>query len=155
MMQKIITLITIFFISNSLYSQKASLGLQYTFPSYGISGKLHLNDHNSVQAVFGAFGIVSNFSGRYNYLFDERGKRNVKPFLYGQVGMWRYNSDILSIDESALGFGFGAGLEFDWMDFISENLSTSIEIGYGNVDLLYYDFAVTSFGFGLHYNFGF
>ena len=38
--------------------------------------------------------------------------------------------------------------------FISENLSTSIEIGYGNVDLLNYDFAVTSFGFGLHYNFG-
>ena len=119
MMKKIITLITIFFISNSLYSQKASLGLQY------------------------------------NYIFDERGKRNVKPFLYGQVGMWRYNSDILSIDESALGFGFGAGLEFDWMDFISENLSTSIEIGYGNVDLFYYDFAVTSFGFGLHYNFGY
>ena len=52
-----------------------------------------------------------------------------------------------------MGFGLGAGLEFDWMNFISENISTTIEIGYGNVDLLYYDFAFTSFGFGLHYNF--
>ena len=152
-MKKTILIISIIFSTISMYSQNASLGVQYTFPSYGISGKYHLNDNHCIQAVFGAFGIVSNYTGRYNYLFEERGRRNVKPFLYAQAGVWRYD-DLLSIDESAVGFGLGAGLEFDWMDFISENISTTIEIGYGNVDLLYYDFAFTSFGFGLHYNFG-
>ena len=153
--KKLLTFFLIIFFTKSLYSQNASLGIQYTFPSYGISGKYHLNDNHCVQAVFGAFGVVSNYTGRYNYLFEERGRRNVKPFLYAQAGIWRYNYELLSIDESTMGFGLGAGLEFDWMNFISENISTTIEIGYGNVDLLYYDLAFTSFGFGLHYNFGY
>ena len=96
---------------------------------------------------------MSNYTGRYNYLFEERGRRNAKPFLYAQAGIWRYNYELLSIDESTMGFGLGAGLEFDWMNFISENISTTIEID--TVMLICYimDFAFTSFGFGLHYNF--
>ena len=152
-MKKLFIIFLIIFSTKSLYAQKASLGLQYTFPSYGISGKYHVNDHNCVQAVFGAFGVLSNYTGRYNYLFEERGQRNVKPFLYAQAGIWKYQ--FLTIDESTMGFGFGAGLEFDWFYFISENLSTTIEIGYGNVDLVYYELGFTSFGFGLHYNFGY
>ena len=145
----------LFFIITDVNSQNAALGIQYTFPSYGISGKYHLNDHHCVQAIFGALGVVSNYSGRYNYIFEEQGRREIKPFLYAQAGIWRYNYDILSIDESVIGYGAGAGLQFNWMDFISERISTTLEIGYGNVNLMYYDFSFTSFGFGIHYNFGY
>ena len=41
-------------------------------------------------------------------------------------------------------------------DFIFRQIDLSIrEIGYGDVDLFYYDFSYTTFGFGIHYEFGY
>ena len=109
-----------------------------------------------LSSIYGALGIVSNFSGRYNYLFDENDAIvPTKPYLYAQAGKWFYNQGIL--DESVFGYGVGAGLEFNYFfwGLFSDNLKSSIEIGYGDVDLFYYDFSYTTFGFGLHYEFGY
>ena len=70
-----------------------------------------INDHHSIQLIYGALGIVSNFSGRYNYLFDENDAIvPTKPYLYAQAG--RFYNQIL--DESVFGYGVGAGLEFNY-----------------------------------------
>lgn len=155
-MKKLLKLLVILFIAKASFSQTASLGVQYSFPSYGLSAKFNPNDHHSIQLIYGALGIVSNFSGRYNYLFDENDAIvPTKPYLYAQAGKWFYNQG--NLDESVFGYGVGAGLEFNYFfwGLFSDNLKSSIEIGYGDVDLFYYDFSYTTFGFGLHYEFGY
>jgi len=152
-MKKLSLLILTLFFCNISYTQSLGIGLQSSFPSYGLSAKLDMNDTHSAQVIFGALGIVSNYSARYIYNFQETGAIQVKPFLYSQVGVWSYSFSSFGIDEneSTIGYGLGAGLEFNWLNFVSENLKTTVEIGYGKVDLDSYNFAFTTFGFGIHY----
>ena len=133
------------------FSQDLSVGFQSSFPSYGLSVKANFDDKNSAQAIFGAFGTLSTYSGRYIYNF-EKVRNNVTPFAYAQAGLWKYNFDALNITESVFGFGFGGGLEFDIFKSYVDGLKSTVEISYGNVDLEYYDFKATTIGFGVHYS---
>lgn len=141
-------------ISFTIYSQDLEFGLQASLPSYGLSLKADFTDTHSAQVIFGAFGPFSNLAGRYRYSFEETyDPVAVIPFVYAQAGSWTYNFKLLNIKESVFGYGFGAGLEFNLFDWFSDRISTTIELGYSNVDLEYYDFNATTFGFGIHYKF--
>ena len=139
--------------SINLFSQKIDLGFQASIPSYGISLKADLTETHTVQVIYGAFGILTNFSGRYRYNFSENeNSLNVVPFIYAQAGSWSYDFDALNISESIFGYGIGAGIEFNALSFISDKFRTTVELGYSKIDLTYYDFKATTFGFGIHYN---
>ena len=148
-MKKLIILLII--IPTLSFSQEFSVGFQSSFPSYGISLKADFDDKNSAQAIFGAFGTLSTYSARYIYNFNEVGN-NITPFAYAQAGIWEYDFDALNIKESVFGFGLGGGLEFDIFKSVIDGLKSTVELGYGSVNLEYYDFKATTFGFGVHYS---
>jgi len=144
----------LFLFNQNTFSQELEFGFQASLPSYGLSLKANLNETHSAQVIYGALGIVSTLSGRYIYSFNETNDRfPLVPFVYAQVGSWTYDLAAADINESVFGYGFGAGIEFSLGDWISDRLSTTIELGYGKVDLESYDFKATSFGFGIHYKF--
>lgn len=69
---------------------------------------------------------------------------------YGWEG-WNYKEKT----ESVMGFGAGAGIEYDWRA-LSPNLPPirwNAEIGLGRVGLEYYNFSTLMFGVGGHYRF--
>jgi hypothetical protein len=147
----IVALITM---STTSFAQELGLGFQASFPSYGLSLKADLTETHTVQGVFGAFGTVTMISGRYIYNFSETGDSfPITPFVYAQAGQWNYNEDLLGIDESVFGYGVGAGIEFNWLNFFSDRFRTTLELGYSKVDLEFFDFSATTIGVGLHYNF--
>ena len=148
-MKKLIILLII--IPTLSFSQEFSVGFQSSFPSYGISLKADFDDKNSAQAIFGAFGTLSTYSARYIYNFNVVGN-NITPFAYAQAGIWEYDFDALNIKESVFGFGFGGGLEFDIFKSFTDGLKSTVELGYGSVNLEYYDFKATTIGFGVHYS---
>tara|TARA_Y100001954_G_C15584166_1_gene489880 strand:- start:97 stop:576 length:480 start_codon:yes stop_codon:yes gene_type:complete len=159
-MKKYITIICLVTIYGKSFSQNIGVGFQATLPSFGISVKYDVTDQHTIQAIYGAFGIVSNISGRYMYNFDENNESSflgtVKPFLYGQIGVWSYDYSSFGIDvetESSIGFGIGGGLEFNWLSFISNNLKSTLELGFSRVDIQSYNFKATTFGGGIHYHF--
>ena len=133
------------------FSQNLSVGFQSSFPSYGLSLKADFDEKNSAQAIFGAFGTLSSYSARYIYNFNKK-PNDITPFAYAQAGVWKYKFDLLNINESVFGYGVGGGLEFNIFKSFLEGLKSSVELSYGSVDLEYYDFKATTFGFGIHYS---
>ena len=103
-MKKLFLIITLsIFCSTNLFSQKIDLGFQASIPSYGISLKADLTETHTVQVIYGALGVVTNFSGRYRYNFSENeNSLNVTPFIYAQAGTWSYDFDALDISENIL-----------------------------------------------------
>jgi hypothetical protein len=99
-------------------------------------------------------------SVRYLYNFSEDGKNfRIKPYLYGQVGLWSYdfqsfdqNFQLIEDTENSFGFGAGAGIEWYYKP-LSDKLRFNIELGFGKVDLIYYEWKTTTFGGGIHYYF--
>jgi hypothetical protein len=154
MKKSLLLLMVILLTSIATSAQELGLGFQASFPSYGLSLKADLTETHTVQGVFGAFGTVTMISGRYIYNFSETGDSfPITPFVYAQAGQWNYNEDLLGIDESVFGYGIGAGIEFNWLNFFSDRFRTTLELGYSKVDLVYFDFSATTVGVGLHYNF--
>jgi len=148
-MKHLIFTISLLFTFSS-FSQEIGIGLSANFPSYGISGKVKFDDNHAGQVIYGAFGTLSNISGKYSYYFDGRGE--IDTYLYGQAGSWKYKA--FNIDESVFGYGIGAGIEFGFSSYWwPENIKSSFEIGYGSVDLNYYDFNATTVGVAIHYYF--
>lgn len=159
MIKKTFLLFAILLSANSLLSQELSyprlgVGLQANFPAGGLSVKADITEQHSAQAVISFFGPFSSYYARYLYNFNESGDDfRIKPYAYGQVGIYTYDYTAISEKESNFGFGFGAGIEWHYAPF-SENLRFNIELGYGNVDFEFYDFNAISFGAGIHYYFG-
>lgn len=131
------------------------IGLQSSWPSYGLSGVYDMSDRITLQAVVGALGTVTNLSGRALYRFDQREKYDLYGF--GTAGLWRYDYTIDT--ESVVGFGGGAGIELDWRSIISPDdnsfppLYSSFDLGFVLADFDFYDFSGLYFGGGLHYRF--
>ena len=131
---------------------KYKIGFQASFPSYGLSGIMKVNEKVSVQGVAAPFGEVTTFAVRGLYRFRDEPGWNA--YGYGSVGMYNYTAG--SIDENTTGFGAGVGIEYDWQSRFSEEappLTSNIEIGIGSVDLEYYEYSSFSFGVGTHYKF--
>jgi len=134
---------------------KFGIGIQSSWPSYGLSGIYDMSDRITLQAVVGALGTVTNLSGRMNYRFDIREKYNF--YGYGTAGLWSYD---YTIDrENVVGFGGGAGIELDWRKIISPEdnsfppLYSSFDLGFVLANFDYYNFSGFVMGGGLHYRF--
>ena len=140
---------------------KYGVGFQATFPAYGLSGMYHLNDEASVQGMFGIFGDLKTYSGRYLYRFSHDKAWNM--YGYGSVGFFTYTSLVLDgfvlkeKTETVPGFGAGAGVEYSWQAF-NPNLPplwSNLELGFGSVNFneVNFNFSTFSLGAGIHYYF--
>ena len=128
------------------------VGFQGSFPAWGLSGMMTLNETISVQAILGLLGTLNTVAGRGLYTFRE--EQHWDAYGYGMVGYWSYRTSGISSD-NALGFGAGAGIQYDWRAF-DENLPPiywNIELGFGVVNLDNYNFSTIMFGTGVHYRF--
>jgi hypothetical protein len=136
-------------------SGRFGVGLQSSWPSYGLSGIYDMSDQITLQAVVGALGTVTNLGARALYRFNQQEKYNLYGF--GTAGLWRYDYTIDT--ESVVGFGGGAGIELDWREIISPEdgsfppLYSSFDLGFVLADFDHYNFSGFSFGGGLHYRF--
>lgn len=127
------------------------LGFQSSFPAWGLSGMYDLNRDISLQAILGPLGNLNTFAGRGLYRFQHEDDWNL--YGYGMLGIWTHS--FIGETFSSIGFGFGAGLEYDWRAF-SEDLPPlfwNLELGVGFVDLDHYNFSTLMIGVGVHYRF--
>lgn len=129
------------------------IGFQGTFPAYGISGMMDINEEVTIQAIIGFFGSLNTFAGRGLYTF--RKDDFWRLYGFGMAGMWTYS--IGSLSETVPGFGLGAGIRYDWRAFDASlpPLFWNLELGLGfvNFDEVDYNFSTILFGAGVHYRF--
>lgn len=130
------------------------VGFQSSWPAWGLSGTIDVTEQVTAQAIVGAFGTLTTVGARGIYRFTQEETYNM--YGYGTVGMWRYPG---IIRENVVGFGGGAGIEFDWRRIFSNQngtfppLFTTIDLGLVVANFEHYDFSGFTVGSGLHYRF--
>ena len=130
------------------------IGFASSWPSYGLSGTLQVNEKITAEAILGFLGTVTNFGGRGWYRFN----RNELYDLYGYAAASLYRYDYIFDNENVLGLGAGAGIEanlgklFNQEDF--PPIFMNWELGLAYADFKFYDFSAFIFGAGIHYRFG-
>ncbi len=128
------------------------IGLQGTFPAWGLSGTYDMDDNISLQAILGFGGAANAYAVRGLYRFKHEQSWNA--YGYGSVGLWTYRHWHRG-SESALGFGAGAGIEYDWR-YLNPDLPPlfwNIELGIGIVGLDHYSVSALWIGTGVIYRF--
>ncbi len=133
-------------------STRYGVGFQSTWPAWGISGMIDLNETLSAQAILGFFGNFNTVSGRGLYRFRQEDYWDL--YGYGMIGYWRYNTRFITA-ENRLGVGAGAGIQYDWRTF-DPNLPPifwNLELGVSFVNFDAYNFNMITFGTGVHYRF--
>ena len=145
---------------------KYKIGFMASFPSYGLSGIMKINDKVSVQGILAPMGDLSSYSVRGLYKIQE--EETWHTYSYGSIGIWKheyeevvnssnyYNLTTETKTESAVGFGAGVGIEYDWSIWYGEDfppISSSLEIGFGSVGLDNYEYSAISIGAATHYKF--
>ncbi len=139
-------------VSQAQSDEKFAAGIHLGNLSTGFSAKYRATDTITAQATAGFFGALNHYSIRGLYAF------NTGPFyeIYGvgSIGLWQWNGFL--VDESSVGFGAGAGFEYDLRGLAPElpALFASIEFGFNVVNFDTYT-GFSSFGqaIGLHYRF--
>lgn len=163
----VIAVVLILLVFNSAFAQdrddlKWGAGFQGTFPAYGISGMMDVNETISVQAILGFFGSLNTYAGRALYRFKKENDWEI--YGYGMLGAWSYDGIRFrtgfgydNYTETVLGFGFGGGIEYDWraLDPNLPPLFWNLELGIGIVDFnnVNYNFNTLMIGAGVHYRF--
>jgi len=129
------------------------IGVQGSYPSFGLSVKKDIGKDYAVQGVLGALGDVTQFSVRGIYKFQKEKDYNL--YGYGAVGFWSWGGTKAFKSESNVGFGLGAGLEYDLRKVLGNAvpLFWNIELGANIVSFDNYDFSTVGIGGGLHYKF--
>lgn len=96
------------------------LGFQSSWPAWGVSGIYDVSEKITAQAVLGAFGTISTFSGRSLYHFQRQPAYSL--FGFGALGLMRHSFRVLGEreSESTIGIGGGAGVELNWQDILSD-----------------------------------
>ena len=154
------------FVSNVAFAQeeretKYGVGIQSSFPAWGISGMVDVAPKISVQGILGIVGDLRTYAGRGIYRFKKEPHWNT--YGYGMIGAWSYpwyereDWRIEEKTETAIGFGAGAGIEYNWQA-LTPNLPPlwwNLEAGMGRVEFeeAGYGFATFMFGGGVHYRF--
>lgn len=153
-----ISIIMVFVIFTNGFAQdrsdtKYGVGFQGSFPAYGISGMMDINETISAQAIIGFFSHLKTYAARGLYRFRQEDNWNL--YGYGMIGIWNYGA--FGVSETVVGFGAGAGIEYDWRAFDPDlpPLFWNIELGLGvaNFDKVAYDFNTLLIGVGVHYRF--
>lgn len=133
---------------------KFGIGFASTWPAYGVSGTLQVNEAITAEAILGFFGTVSNFGGRAWYRFN----RNPGYDLYGYAGASVYRWSNRFISEDVLGVGAGVGIEGGLQKLFDDEtfppIFVNAEFGLAYADFEFYDFSAFLFGMGIHYRFG-
>jgi hypothetical protein len=127
-------------------SRALGVGFVATLPTAGVSAIVNLSSHTAAQGLLGIFFAgLKTVTGRYLYYFRET--TNFQPYLYGELGAWSYDNQVV------LGFGGGAGLEYfiERYPFVSLSFEFTLrEIGFA-ADV--YDISGLAVGGGVHYYF--
>jgi len=128
---------------------KIAVGFQSSWPSYGLSAKYDYSEDITLQGTVGAFGTVTNFGAKALYKF----KKEPQYDLYGFVSAGVYKYSGAFFDESVVGFGGGAGIEYDLSKLLEGMpLTISGEVGMSVVNFdNYTGFSAFGLGVGLHY----
>ena len=143
---------------------KYGIGFASSWPAYGLSGTMRINEKITAEAVVGFLGTISNFGARGWYRFN----RNPTWDLYGYAGasLYRYEySTFVSstfrtqrATENVLGLGGGVGIEAGIQTLFKDESLPPIflnwEVGIALANFDYYNFSSFSFGGGVHYRFG-
>jgi len=153
-------------VATPLFSQDGNrsigLGLQSSFPTYGISARASVTERIQGQAILAPFGGKAGSVGYTVTFYGLRGiyrftdvDRSAVPYGFAGAGLIRskFNFGSTSTSTNLLGWNVGAGVEL-FPGFL-DNMGASIEIGYGalSVSALGASFASITYGFGLHYYF--
>lgn len=164
--KSILLIVAVLFTEKSAIAQdgnrKIGVGLQSSFPLYGISAKVGINDQIMAQAIVAPFGASSGDVGYSINFYGARGiyrftdpDRSAVPYAFAGAGLIRSTFEYGSTSTSAnlLGWSIGAGVEF-FPNFL-DNMGASLELGYGSMSVGTGDIAIRSmtYGFGLHYYF--
>ena len=111
---------------------------------YGYTGQNLINQTVKNSGVFSISDVAD---------LEKQGKFGGSLELIGeQTCSGNATLEFTDIKESVFGYGFGCGLEFNIFRSFLEGLKSSVELSYGSVDLEYFDFKATTFGFGVHYS---
>jgi hypothetical protein len=141
--------------TQSILNAKETIGVGFQssgFSSNGLSVKVDLTDEYGVQAIGGFFGDVTNYSIRGLYTFQN--KKNYNLYGYGSVGMWKIDYTFLD-DESVVGYGAGAGVEYDLRALSPSFIPLFVNFELG-IDVVKFDndsYGGFTTGLGLHYKF--
>jgi len=123
--------------------------------NHGISGKYDLSDKTTVQAIIGVWGYgdLTSMTGRGIYKFKE--KEHFNFYGYGAISSWTWNDSYYG-DETVIGFGAGAGAEYDIRgidpDFIPLYINLDLGFQVASFDH-YHGFTGLGLGLGVHYKF--
>lgn len=128
----------------------AYLGLQW----YGLSGKYDITDKITAQGIVGLWGYggLSSITGRINYKFKE--KNYYSLYGYGSISSWSWSNSLY--DETVMGFGAGAGAEYDIRGFDKSfiPLFISADLGLRYASFSHYGgFGGLGLDLGVHYKF--
>jgi hypothetical protein len=143
-------------------NRKIGVGLQTSFPVYGISAKIGITDQIMAQAIIAPFGGSAGTVGYSLNFYGARGiyrftdaDRVAVPYGFAGAGLIRstFTSGTTSTSANIVGWSLGAGLEF-FPNFL-DNLGLSVELGYGSMSVGTGNVAFSSmtYGGGLHYYF--
>jgi hypothetical protein len=163
----VLALLLIFTFTVSVNAQETKrtfgVGLQASFPTYGLSAKYAITDASVVQATIAPFGVSSGGSSasltfyglRYVHRFPgEDGTAVVlDPYLFAGGGLINYKENNTAYggsktSQSYFGYSAGGGVEA----IFGNAFGISAELGYGKLSFTD-GIAVNSliFGVGLHY----
>lgn len=140
--------------SVGLQGGRYGIGFASSWPAYGLSGTLQVNEKITAEAVLGFFGTVSNIGARGWYRFNRKPEYD----LYGYAGVGLYQWGNRVYNEDVIGLGGGVGIEaglgrlFDDPSF--PPIFVNAEVGLAYANFKYYNFSSFIFGAGVHYRFG-
>lgn len=121
------------------------VGLQSSFPTFGISAKYAVTEQSVIQATIAPFGastdggsVSMNFYGaRYIHRFPDTDRRSVSfdPFLFAGGGVISYKTNYTSYglgktSETMFGYSAGGGVEM----LVGGKFGISLELGYGRMN---------------------
>ena len=125
---------------------KFGVGVQLSFPTGGISVKKEMTDELTVQATLGGGGYYTVIGGRGLYKF----KKDAAYDIYGFGGLAYINWKFLNVSESSVGYGAGAGIEYD----VAKDITVNGELGFYGASFgngFTGTYGGVGFGLGAHY----
>jgi hypothetical protein len=123
--------------------------------NHGLSAKYDVNDKITAQAIIGVWGYddLTSMTGRGLYKFKE--KEHFNLYGYGAITSWTWSNSYYG-DETVIGFGAGAGAEYDIRGIDPEfiPLYINFDLGFQVASFDHYGgFGGLGWGLGVHYKF--
>ena len=129
-----------------LKNGKFGVGLSSSgaFGSFGLSAKKELTDDITAEVTLGFLGTYTNIGGKVLYKFQKDAKYDL--YGYGALSYWSYeygsrfyyNGSYYGTT-TGIGFGAGAGIEYD----VAKDITVNGELGFNAVN---WDYGYTGMG---------